>query len=95
MEPRLDYSKVDPAAFHAILGMEKHLHTASGLEPQLIHLVKLRASQMNGCAYCVDMHVKEARKDGLVSSGWRWSASGARRGFLRRASVPFWPGPRP
>jgi AhpD family alkylhydroperoxidase len=37
---------------------------ASGIPRRLIHLIKLRASQLNGCAYCVDMHVKEARKDG-------------------------------
>ncbi|MBK6466153.1 MAG: carboxymuconolactone decarboxylase family protein [Rhodobacter sp.] len=69
MEQRLDYQKVDPAAYRAVLGLENHLHGPAGLEPQLIHLLKLRASQMNGCAYCVDMHTKEARKDGL-SEQW-------------------------
>ena len=71
MEQRLDYQKVDPAAFRAILGLENHLHGPAGLEPRLIHLLKLRASQINGCAYCVDMHTKEARKDGL---GEQWIA---------------------
>ena len=69
LEQRLDYQKVDPAAYRAVLGLENHLHGPAGLEPQLIHLLKLRASQMNGCAYCVDMHTKEARKDGL-SEQW-------------------------
>jgi AhpD family alkylhydroperoxidase len=41
----------------------------SGIDHRLLHLIKLRASQINGCAYCVDMHVKEARRDGL-SEQW-------------------------
>lgn len=69
MDQRLDYQTVDPAAYRAVLGLENHLHKGSGLEPRLIHLLKLRASQINGCAYCVDMHTKEARKDGL-SEQW-------------------------
>ena len=65
MAQRLDYGKVAPAAFRAVLGLETYLHQGADLEPRLIHLVKLRASQINGCAYCVDMHSKESRKDGL------------------------------
>jgi AhpD family alkylhydroperoxidase len=63
MQPRIDYHKAAPDAVRAVLGLEKFVH-ASGIAPRLIHLIKLRASQLNGCAYCVDMHVKEARKDG-------------------------------
>lgn len=69
MEPRLDYRKLAPEGLQAVLGLERYLHEAAGLEPRLIHLLKLRASQINGCAYCVDMHTKEARKDGL-SEQW-------------------------
>ncbi len=69
MTARLDYIKAAPDAFQAVLALEQYLATKSGLEPQLIHLLKLRASQINGCAYCVDMHTKEARKDGL-SEQW-------------------------
>jgi AhpD family alkylhydroperoxidase len=69
MERRLDYHKLAPDALKAILGLEAYLHDGAGLDPRLIHLLKLRASQINGCAYCVDMHTKEARKDGL-SEQW-------------------------
>ena len=57
---RVDYSHVFPAAMKAMPGLEEAVHQ-SGLEPELLELVKLRASQVNGCAYCVDMHTKDAR----------------------------------
>lgn len=60
MEPRIDYAKASEKGLAAMLGMEHHVH-ASGLDPLLIELVKLRASLINGCAYCVDMHTKVAR----------------------------------
>jgi len=60
MEPRLDYGKAAPGAVNAMLGLEKYLHGCS-LEANLIHLVKLRVSQINGCAYCIDMHWKDLR----------------------------------
>lgn len=63
MEPRVDFMKVGQGAFNALLGVEKYIH-ASGLEPTLLHLIKIRASQINGCAYCIDMHWKDARVDG-------------------------------
>jgi AhpD family alkylhydroperoxidase len=63
MQARLDPSKVAPDAYRAVYGLEKYVQS-SGLSHGLIHLIKLRASQINGCAYCVDMHTKEARKDG-------------------------------
>jgi AhpD family alkylhydroperoxidase len=63
MQQRLDYTRVAPDAIRAQRGLETYIHS-SGLEPSLIHLVKLRASIINGCAYCVDMHTKEARADG-------------------------------
>lgn len=68
MQPRIDYFKTSPAAANAVLALERYVK-ASGLERRLIHLIKLRASQINGCAFCVDMHVKEARHDGL---GEQW-----------------------
>jgi AhpD family alkylhydroperoxidase len=61
--PRIDVTKVSPGAFRAMLGLEHYIHD-SGLEPNLIHMVKLRASQINGCAYCIDMHWKDARAIG-------------------------------
>ena len=63
MAPRLDLSKVSPDAYRAIMGVELFARH-SGLEHSLLALVKLRASYMNGCAYCVDMHSKDARIDG-------------------------------
>ena len=78
MQPRLDFWKADPKLMNAVLALNKAA-TESGLEHSLIHLVKLRASQINGCSYCVDMHTKEARKDGeseqrlYLVSAWRES----------------------
>jgi len=63
MEERIHYTKVAPGAYHAMLGLEKYLHDC-GLEIPLIHLIKLRASQINGCAYCLDMHWKDLRAIG-------------------------------
>ncbi len=57
---RLDYRQVSPAAMRAMLGLEQHLRN-SRLEKGLVKLVELRASYINGCAYCVDMHSKDAR----------------------------------
>jgi AhpD family alkylhydroperoxidase len=60
MDPRIDYSRVAPGALQTMLNMEKYLHQ-SGLETPLLDLVHLRASQINGCAYCIDMHWKDLR----------------------------------
>ncbi|MGH6811230.1 MAG: carboxymuconolactone decarboxylase family protein [Methylocella sp.] len=64
MQPRLDARKVAPAAYHAMLALEGYVANSSRLEPSLLELVKLRASQINGCAYCIDMHTKDARANG-------------------------------
>ena len=63
MLQRINYREVAPGAFRAMLGLEKYL-SQSNLEPSLQELVKLRASQINGCAYCIDMHTKDARASG-------------------------------
>jgi len=60
MKPRIDYVQTARGVYDAMLGLERYLHQ-SGLEPSLLHLVKLRASQINGCAYCIDMHWKDLR----------------------------------
>jgi len=77
MKPRIDYQKDAPAgAARAMLGLEKYVQ-ACGLEHSLLHLVKTRASQLNGCAYCIDMHTKDARAEGeseqrlYALSAWR------------------------
>lgn len=63
MTQRLDYRQASPQGFNAMLGLESHAR-ASGLEHPLLELVKTRASQINGCAYCLDMHTKDARAAG-------------------------------
>ena len=63
MKARINYSKADPEALPLLLAVEAHIGTSS-LEPKLLHLVKMRASQINGCAFCLDMHSKDARADG-------------------------------
>jgi AhpD family alkylhydroperoxidase len=63
MPPRLDFSKVSPGGYMAMRHLEAHIRK-SGLEPGLLELVKTRTSQLNGCAYCIDMHTKEARAHG-------------------------------
>lgn len=64
MQARLDGQKVAPGAYHALLALESYLRKSSHLEPPLLELVKMRASQINGCAYCLDMHSKDARANG-------------------------------
>lgn len=63
MQQRLDYRLASPDAFKAMLGTEAQVHRG-GLEPSLLELVKTRASQLNGCAWCLDMHTKDARARG-------------------------------
>ncbi|HET8585192.1 MAG TPA: carboxymuconolactone decarboxylase family protein [Casimicrobiaceae bacterium] len=63
MKPRIDYPKVAPEAYMAMRGLEAYVRQC-GLEPSLLELVKTRASQLNGCAYCIDMHTKDARARG-------------------------------
>ena len=63
MQPRLEIQKVAPQAYRAMAGLEALIRN-SGLERGLLELVKLRASQINGCAYCIDMHTKDARAAG-------------------------------
>lgn len=76
MKQRLEYAKVAPDAMKAMRELEKFV-ASSGLERSLYELVKTRASQINGCAYCLDMHTKDARKAGETEqrlyalSAWR------------------------
>jgi alkylhydroperoxidase family enzyme len=59
MQPRIDFTKVEPGAVRAMLGLEGFVRS-NGLELSLLELIKTRASQINGCAYCIDMHTKDA-----------------------------------
>ena len=76
MKTRLDFYQVSPEAMKAMIALEVAVGKL-GLEPSLIELVKLRASQINGCAFCIDMHTADARKAGETErrlygvSAWR------------------------
>lgn len=79
-KPRLDLPAVAPDAYAAVRAFDQTVMTAArkaGIEPAILHLVKLRASQLNGCAFCLDMHSREARQEGeseqriYVLHGWR------------------------
>jgi len=60
MQTRSNFYKVSPEGYQAMSGLEKYVSN-SGIEHGLLHLIKLRVSQINGCAYCIDMHWKDAR----------------------------------
>jgi AhpD family alkylhydroperoxidase len=64
MEARLNAQQASPAAYAAMIGLEIFVRKGSKLEPSLVELVKVRASQINGCAYCIDIHAKDARTGG-------------------------------
>lgn len=76
MEQRLNHTHLAPEPFKALIAIERYAHS-SGLEHPLLELVKLRASQINGCAFCMDMHTKDARAAGDTDerlaclSAWR------------------------
>jgi AhpD family alkylhydroperoxidase len=78
MTARMNYFAKAPELMKSVMAVETAIKE-TGFDPRLIHLIKLRASQINGCAYCVDMHVKEARHDGEpeqrihLISAWRES----------------------
>jgi AhpD family alkylhydroperoxidase len=78
-QQRLHTPKVAPDGYKALTGVENYLRQC-GLEPSLIELVKMRASQINGCAYCLDKHSKDARRAGeseqrlYLLDAWRESS---------------------
>jgi AhpD family alkylhydroperoxidase len=63
MNARIDLMHIAPGVIHAMLGLERQVRQA-GLDQALLDLVRMRASQINGCAYCLDMHSKDARANG-------------------------------
>ena len=63
MKARINLMNVNPGIIHAMLGLEKQV-SKGGLDNKLLDLVRMRASQINGCAYCLDMHSKDARTAG-------------------------------
>jgi AhpD family alkylhydroperoxidase len=65
MNIRINILQTQPEALKAMMGLEKYIASTS-LDPIHKELIKIRASQINGCAYCIDMHTKDARKLGLT-----------------------------
>ena len=63
MKARIDLMNINPGVMHAMLGLERQIRK-SGLDHQLLDLIRMRASQINGCSYCLDMHSKDARAKG-------------------------------
>ena len=61
MRAQLNYGKVEPGIYEAMEALDQYLANDSAIEEPLLHLVRLRASQINGCAYCIDMHWKDLR----------------------------------
>ena len=63
MENRIDIQQLEPDAFKAMFALENYLHN-SGLSRTQLYLIKIRASQINGCAFCINMHTTDALKQG-------------------------------
>jgi AhpD family alkylhydroperoxidase len=76
MKSRIDFARIPPQTIKPLIALDAQAR-AAGLEPALLELVKMRASQINGCAYCLDMHSKDARAEGeteqrlYLLSAWR------------------------
>jgi AhpD family alkylhydroperoxidase len=64
MQSRLEFRQASPGAYRAMLELQGFVRTSSKIEVPLLELIKTRASQMNQCAYCIDMHSKDARAEG-------------------------------
>ncbi len=78
MQSRLDAQPAAPAAYRALFALAAYVHNSSRLEHSLLNLVFLRASQINGCAQCIDMHSKEARPPARASSASMNSTPGGK-----------------
>jgi len=91
MKQRINYAEVGQGAARAMFGLETYL-AKSGLEPSLLHLLKFRVSQINGCAYCTR---RTCARRARPSSGSTCSTPGARRPSTPSASGRRWRGPRP
>lgn len=76
MESRMNFRQIAPKAYQAMSGLERYIQSTK-IDPRLKELIKIRVSQINGCAFCLDMHARDARKIGInqrhidTLSAWR------------------------
>jgi len=96
MQARLDLQKIaDPQAVKAVMAVQAFLNNHSRLEPSLLNLVWLRASQINGCAWCIDMHTKDARALGETEQRLYALNAGGTLLFTASGNGPRWRGRNP
>ena len=88
-----DFKSLAPDAYEIVLALGK-VAAKAGIDKQLLELIKLRASQINGCGFCVQHHVLQARASGYRPTSSTSSWSGARRRSFPRGSGRRWPGPK-
>ncbi|MFK4387560.1 AhpD family alkylhydroperoxidase [Bradyrhizobium sp. USDA 223] len=93
MKPRMNYYQAAPDTIKALMALEQQIQS-TGLEKSLIELVKIRASQINGCAFCINMHTEDARKRGETEQRIYLLNAGANPRSIPTASAPRWPGPK-
>ena len=90
MAPRLEYAKLAPEGLARMRALEHYLNTGTGLEPTLLDLVRLLASRMNGCEYCIQLHTAELRKlhepDARIGEVVEWRSSEA---YTQRERAAF------
>ncbi len=91
MKPRLHYAKAAPGVYEAMDALDQYLQ-GCGLEESLLHLVRLRASQITGCAYCLDMHWKDLRAIGGRGAATLLVGRLARKPVLHRSRARLVPG---
>ena len=94
MKPRVNFHQAAPDTINALRALETQVQ-ASGLEQSLIELVKIRASQINGCAYCINMHTQDARKHGETEQRLYLLNAGEKRRLIAIASARRWHGRKP
>jgi len=92
VSPRIDFRKVAPQAIEPVLALERSIHTF-GFDERLIELVKLRASQLNVCAFCVDMHARRLRELGEPNERIDAVAAWSEGPFFDERERPRSPGP--
>ena len=88
-----DFKALAPDAYEIVAALGKAASKA-GLDKGLLELVKLRASQINGCAFCVQFHILQGEGLGIPPTSSTWSWCGGRRRCFRRGNARRWPGPK-